>query len=315
MQNKLDRRAFLTHGTQTCLLLSGIASATKSFISAVEPFQRAGNPRLLLSLAAYSFRDYFNDRNPSRTQTSDKERRIDLFQFIDFCADHGCEGTELTSYYFPQNPAAEFLLSLKRHAFLRGIAISGTAVGNTFTLDPGEKRNEQIAMVKTWIDRAQILGAPHIRVFAGTASGISASEAKKRSIAGLEECADYAGTKGIFLGLENHGGIVAEADEVLEIVRAVKSTWLGVNLDTGNFRTNDPYGDIAKCAPFAVNVQLKSEITPKGGSKTQADLPRLVRILRAANYQGYVALEYEASDTPWTAVPPLLAKMKKAFAA
>lgn len=315
MQNKLHRRAFLTRGTQTCLLLSGIAAATKSFISAVEPFQRAGNPRLLLSLAAYSFRDSFNDGNPSRTQTSDKERRIDLFQFIDFCADNGCEGTELTSYYFPPDPTTDFLLKLKRHAFLRGIAISGTAVGNNFTLSPGQKRDEQITMVKTWIDRAQILGAPHIRVFAGSEAGISTSDAKRLCIAGLEECADYAATKGIILGLENHGGIVAEADAIIEIVRSVRSNWLGINLDTGNFRTNDPYGDIAKCAPFAVNVQLKSEITPKGGSKTQADIPRLVRILRAANYQGYVALEYEASETPWTAVPPLLAQMKRAFTA
>lgn len=96
-------------------------------------------------------------------------------------------------------------------------------------------------------------------------------------------------------------------------MRAVSSSWFGVNLDTGNFRTDDPYGDLAKGAPYAVNVQFKSEITPRGGTRQQADFTRLTRILRESNYQGYVALEYEAAESPWTGVPPLLDQMRTAF--
>ena len=51
----------------------------------------------------------------------------------------------LTSYYFPAAFDDAFLLKLKRHAFLRGVAISGTAVGNNFTHPPGDKRNSEIA--------------------------------------------------------------------------------------------------------------------------------------------------------------------------
>jgi len=40
-----------------------------------------------------------------------------------------------------------------------------------------------------------------------------------------------------------------------------------------------------------------------------------VKILRDANYQGYVALEYESKEDPWTAVPRLLKQMKELFAA
>jgi sugar phosphate isomerase/epimerase len=262
-------------------------------------------------LAAYSFRDYFKDVSHKRGTETDPARRIDLFQFVDFCAEHGCAGAELTSYYFPPELTDEFLLQLKRHAFLRGIAISGSAVGNNFTLPAGEKRDHEIAMVKKWIDHAALLGAPHVRVFAGSLpADMPRGQSVSLCISALEDCCDYAGSKGVFLGLENHGGIVAEPSGLLEIVKAVKSPWFGVNLDTGNFHTDDPYADLEKCAPYAVNVQLKAEITRRGRDAEPSDLPRLVRILREANYQGYVALEYESKEDPWTAVPVLLKRLR-----
>jgi sugar phosphate isomerase/epimerase len=308
----IRRRDFLK---TSCFTVAGTALLGVNRSSAIEPFNRTGAPSLALSLAAYSFRDYFKDANHKRETETDSAKRIDLFQFIDFCAEHGCQGTELTSYYFPANVDAGFLLKIKRHAFLRGVAISGTAVGNTFTEPPGSKRDQEIANVKRWIDHAAVMGAPHIRIFAGEApSRTSRDQAKALCIAAIEECCEYAGGKGIFLGLENHGGIVAEADPVLEIVRAVKSPWFGINLDTGNFHTDDIYGDLAKCAPYAVNVQVKTEISRRGQKKEPADMPRIIRILRDANYQGYVALEYEAAEDPWKAVPEVLKRLKKLLA-
>ena len=181
---------------------------------------------------------------------------------------------------------------------------------------PSDKRDQEIAHVRKWIDYAAIMGAPHIRIFAGAPpAGVSPGQAKSLCISAIEECCDYAGGKGIFLGLENHGGIVATAEEILEIVRGVKSPWLGVNLDTGNFHTDDPYADLVKIAPYAVNVQMKGEVHPRGKSEEPADLPRLVKILRDANYQGYVALEYESKEDPWTAVPRLVKQMKELFGA
>src|SRR5258706_5653938 len=242
-------------------------------------------------------------------------RHIDMFDFVDFCAAHGCEGAELTSYYFPTPITDDFLIRLKRHAFLRGVAISGSAVGNNFALPSGEKRSKEIKLVKDWVDHAALLGAPHIRVFAGPKPrDIDLADAKKLCIEGLNEPADYAGSKGIFLGLENHGGIVAEPDDLLEIVKAVKSPWLGVNLDTGNFQTDDPYADLARCAPYAVNVQLKVEITRRNKKSEPSDLSRLIRILRDANYQGYVALEYEGAEDPWQSIPGWLKRIKQAMA-
>jgi len=307
------RRQFLRTTLQAGVTVAGLELLGTDPLLAVEPLKRAGGARLLLSMAAYSFDAYLKG-SKRKSGGSESAKRFDLFQFIDYCAEHGCQGTELTSYYFPPDLTPEFLIKIKRHAFLRGIDISGTAVGNTFTDPAGAKRDREIANVKKWIDHAAVMGAPHIRIFAGAApSGTPRDQAVPLCISAIEECCDYAGSKGIFLGLENHGGIVSTAEEILEIVRAVKSPWLGINLDSGNFHTDDPYGDLVKIAPYAVNVQMKGEIHPRGKGAEPADLPRLVNILRDANYQGYVALEYESKEDPWTAVPQLLKQMRELF--
>jgi sugar phosphate isomerase/epimerase len=296
------------------LELSGATFGALALRSATgaEPFQRPGPSRLNLSLAAYSFRDFFK-----KDADVPAEQRMDFFKFIDYCAAQGCAGAELTSYYFDAGVTDEQLREIRRHAFIRGVSISGTAVGNNFALPRCEARDKEIAAVKLWIDRAVVLGAPHVRVFAGAAPReLPHEEAVKLCIEALQECADYAGTRGVFLGVENHGGIVARPEALLEIVRAVKSSWLGINLDTGNFHTADPYASLALCAPHAVNVQVKAEITPEGQKERQpADLARVVNLLRDANYQGWVALEYESKESPWTGVPPLLTKLRELISA
>ena len=293
--------------------VTGLGVALPFPLSGAPPRQRKGKARLNLSLAAYSFRDYFNTATHAQRRP-EGAKIIDMHDFIDYCADHELEGAELTSYYLDQKIDRAGLVALKRHAFLRGIAVSGTAVGNEFTLPKGEKRDAQIAHVKKWVDNAARMGAPHVRVFAGGALGQSLKEAQGLCIEALEEVGEYAGKQGIFLGIENHGGIVAEADSLLEIVKATRSDWVGINLDTGNFHTADVYGDITRCIPYAVNVQLKVEVRPRGArQKSQADIKRLVGILRDGGYQGFIALEYEAAPNPWVAVPEWLDQLKEAI--
>jgi sugar phosphate isomerase/epimerase len=297
------------HSRRQFLQLSALAAAAVPALHAIQPFARKGEARMRLSLAAYSFRDFLPDwRHPQKTP---REPAIDLFKFIDFCAAHGCAGTELTSYFFPHNPTDSQLRDIRRHAFLSGVTISGTSVGNNFAMPRGPALDAEIADVKKWIDRAAVLGAPHIRLFAGPEpKGADLTEIKRNCIAAIETCCAYAGERGIFLGLENHGGIVAQPEQLLEIIRSIDSPWLGINLDTGNFHVADPYAALEACAPYAVNVQVKLDIRPGPGKTPQpADFPRIVEILRKARYQGWVVLEYESAEDPWKAVPPALAQL------
>ncbi|MDX1951689.1 MAG: sugar phosphate isomerase/epimerase family protein [Verrucomicrobiota bacterium] len=300
----ISRRNFLTRSS----ILLGASFAPS--VIAIQPFDRK-SPRFMLALAAYSFRKYFKEAPQEKDSKVESVRQITLFDFIDYCSEHKVQGAELTSYYFPKTVTQEFLLKLKRHAFLQGVDISGTAVGNNLTLPSGEKRNEQLELVKAWVRHAQVMGAPHIRIFAGAVQGITREEGMQNCITALKELCAFAGQHGVILGLENHGGIVAEADDLLRIIKEVESPWLAINLDTGNFQTSDPYGDLAKCAPFAANVQFKVEIRPRNGQKEKADFPRLFKIMEEAKYRGYIALEYESAEDPYAAVPGLLEQMRR----
>lgn len=307
----VSRRRFFQAGALVGLGLSGRGFGCLGKVEAIEPFRRAGSPRFLLSLAAYSLRNYFIDNNRGRAVETDPVRRIDLFQFIDYCAQQGCDGVELTSYFFPAHADRDYFHKLKRYAFLKGLPVSGTAVGNDFVKGVAEEWKEQVDYVKRWVDYAHLMGAPHIRVFAGNRGDLELEKARDLVVTALRECADYAGDKGVMLGLENHDSLTGRAEDLIGILDAVDHSWLGINLDTGNFHTDDPYADMKACAPYSVNVQMKTEIRRDGKEeKEAADLPRITQILREANYQGYVALEYEAEQDPWEGVPNVLQRMK-----
>lgn len=296
----ISRRHFLS---------TSLGALTVTSLPAIEPIKRAGKSRMQLGVAAYSFREYFQWMKDKEQTPKGDRKPWSIIDFVDWCADNNVPGAELTSYFFPPDVDEAYLLELKRHCYLRGVQIAGTAVGNNFALPKGEKLDEQIAYTKKWIDHAATMGAPHIRVFAGAKpKELSEEEAVANCLEAYQECLDYAGKKGVFLGLENHGGIVAEPENLVKMVQAAKSPWAGINFDSGNFHTEDPYADLAKIAPYSVNVQLKMEISRKGTPKGEgepSDVARVLKILRDANYQGWFVLEYEKKDDPFVEVPKI----------
>ena len=275
---------------------------------AADPVQRSGSPLLKHSLAAYSFNRQLAKRG---TPEEIAKAEMTLEKFIEFCAAQGLGATELTGYYFPREISNAYLLNIRAITHRLGLSISGTAIGNDFCVAEGEARDKQLAECREWIDYAAIMGAPAIRIFAGKVpNGDTEEAAIERCAAGINESLKYAATKGVYLALENHGGITATPEQMLNIIRKVDSSpWFGVNFDSGNFQTEDPYADLAKIAPYAVNAQIKASIAP-GGKKQPADLPRIVDILKNAGYRGFVALEYEEQESPFEAIPKILDQLR-----
>lgn len=303
MHEKTNRRNFLTSSaaaTGAALWVSQSHTA-----HAMEPIERPFGARMKLSLAGYSYRKYMSEEKPPS---------MTIMDFLDECAKLGLGASEPTSYYFPNPVTTEFLLRFKHKAHLLGLDISGTAVGNTFTHPAGPEREKQLQLVRDWVDYSVIFGAPCIRIFAGQVpKDANKEQAIAWAIETTQEACKYASQKGVFLALENHGGIVSEPDDMLKIIEGVESDWFGVNLDSGNFNTDDPYKSLAMIAPYAVNAQIKIEIQPKGKEKIPADYDRIVGILGEAGYRGYVALEYEGKEEPKEAVPRHLEQMQKAI--
>ncbi|NBR05740.1 MAG: sugar phosphate isomerase/epimerase [Planctomycetes bacterium] len=271
---------------------------------AIEPIKRTGKALIKLSLAAYSFRKYLEFKGTNKPTMS-------LDQFAEYASEQGLGAIEPTSYYFPDT-SKEFFPKYKAFCTKLGLDISGSAVGNNFCIPDAAKLKEQMSSVNEWIERCSILGCKTIRIFAGTvAKGDTEDKAKERCINAIGQACDYAAKFGVILALENHGGITASVEQILSIVKAINHPYFGVNLDTGNFHTADPYGDLAKLAPYAVTAQIKTEIQKAGQKKEDADLKKLVEILKSVNYRGYMALEYEANEEPKTGVPKALEELKK----
>jgi sugar phosphate isomerase/epimerase len=285
----MNRRQFFA-----ATLASSSLAVLPSLMKAIDPIPRKGGPLLKLSIAAYSYRDFL---------TAKKQPAMTMEDFVDLAAELGLPAVEPTSYYFKDTSPA-YLASLKARCTRLGLDISGGAVGNKFTEADPAKLKDEIRKTKEWTERYSLLGAKTMRIFAGNAvKGEAEEQTRSRCIEAIQEVCDHASKHGVYMALENHGGIVSTAEQLLAIVKAVKHDWFGVNLDTGNFRSADPYADLEALAPFSVTVQVKTEIHRKGEKKEDADLRRIVAILRQAQYRGYVALEYEAAEDPRTAVP------------
>lgn len=289
------------------------AALGASSLPAIEPIKRTTPSKMELGVAAYGFRDYFEWSRDKKNKPKAGHEQITVLDFVNWCADNGVPGAELTSYFFPPDCDAGYCEKVRALADKRGVRITGSAIGNTYTNPPGEKRDAELAYTRKWVDFCAIMGAPHIRVFAGAApKGMSLEEGVKNCIETYQMALDYAATKKIYLGIENHGGIVAEPDQLIAIIKAAKSEYAGINFDSGNFHTEDPYADLAKIAPYTVNVQLKVDIKRKGATANEpSDIPRVIKILRDVNYSGWFTLEYERSDDPFANIPPVVAELKK----
>lgn len=309
----LSRREFtkaaLAGGAAVAAGLPAVAAAAEEKRRRTSPLH-APFKKMRLSLAGYSLRQYMQQNWP-RPRKSRTKPTMTIEDFVDYCGKLKLDGTEPTSYYFPRPLTVRYLKDLRARAKGLGLAISGTAIGNDFCLPEGKQRQRELRLCRQWIDYAAVLGAPAMRIFAGhVPRGGSETQAIKQAQKGINECLKYAAKKKVGLALENHGGITATPEQMLRIVDGVdESPWFGVNFDSGNFRTDDPYRDLAKIAPYAINAQIKVVVTRKG-KREPADLKKTLQILQDAGYRGWIALEYEEKN-PKKEIPGYVEKLRE----
>jgi sugar phosphate isomerase/epimerase len=240
-----------------------------------------------------------------------------ISDMLDFCADSGFEGVDITGYYFkgyPQVPSDEYLFQIKRKAFRLGLEISGTGVRNDFTIADKTKREQEVALVKNWIEVAAKIGAPVIRIFAGNQKneGITKEQVTEWMLKDIQTCVDYGKQHGVIIGLQNHNDFIQTAGQVIRIIETINSEWLGLILDTGSYRVLDPYEEIAKSVKYTINWQIKENVFINGAEK-ETDLDKLMGIIKSSGYKGYLPIETLGEGDPKIKVTALLAKLQKAM--
>ncbi len=289
------------HIKKTLLLpfLAGALLLSQLSIFAQQPIQREGGSHVRVSMQAYAFNKLLNDYNLRGG------KGMSLYDLMDFCAENNFDAVDLTGYYFPgypeKLPSDEFIYGIKKRAFELGLDISGTGVRNDFANPDPVKRAADVKHVKDWVDVAVKLGAPVVRIFSG-AKLPTGSENKWDSVANymaadIRECVAYAKDRGIIIAVQNHGDFLKTGDETLKLVKLVDSPWFGVIVDTGYFLTDDPYIDIAKVMPYAVNFLLKESPIPLG-SPVRIDLKRIMKIVKDSGFRGYMPIETLSARVP-----------------
>ena len=303
MSNQFNRRKFLA----SIIGMPVIATIYPGLNSVAAAVKDPGNISngLKTSLNAYSFNAPLTDGS------------MTISDMFDFCADSGFEGVDITGYYFegyPVVPPDEYLFQIKRKAVKLGLEISGTGVRNDFTIADEAKREQEVTLVKNWIEVAAKIGAPVIRIFAGNQKneGISKETVTEWMLKDLRTCVDYGKQHGVIIGLQNHNDFIQTAEQIIKIIEAVNSEWLGIILDTGSYRVNDPYEEISKSIRYTVNWQIKENVFINGAEQ-ETDMDKLMGIIKSSGYKGYLPIETLGPGDPKTKIISLFSKLKKAM--
>jgi len=276
---------------------------------------RRGNP---IAVSTYSFWRY------------NANSKLKIEDCIALAGDLGFDAVEILEKQMDRKDGA-YLRSLKRQALVSGLALCGLSTHQGFVSPDAQERKANVAITVASIELAYALGIPTVRVNTGRwgttedfdelmknrgmeppLPGYSDEDAFPWVIQSLEKCLPAAEKCGVVLGLENHWGLARTPEGLLRIVNAVRSPWLGVTLDTGNF-LEDPYGRLDKIAPRATYVHAKTYYGGGVWYTLDLDYGRIAAILRRHRYRGYISLEYEGQEDAATAIPKSLTLLRNAF--
>lgn len=303
----LDRRQFLG-----ATLLGAVGVSVPSIARPVAP------PKpFKLGISTYS---YWHFRTP----------KVPIETVIDEAARLEVEGVDILHRQMESEDNA-YLQRLKRHAFLNGVGLISLSIHQDFVSPDPAVRKQNIDHTIKCIELAYALGIPSIQLNSGRwktiqsfdelmakrgiepiLPGYTEDDGFKWCIDSIEQCLPKAQECGVTLALENHWGLTSTPEGLLRIRKAIDSPWMGVLLDTGNFLEN-PYDKLEKVAPYASFIQAK---TYYGGGEwytLDLDYKRIFNILRAANYNGYISLEFEGKEAAESGVRKSIAMLREAM--
>ncbi len=275
----------------TSLLFAVIFLLGSLFTTDLAAQKKKKSAPIIAGLNAYSFSDLMVAKD-----ARDKQQVYTLFNLLDWCASQQIKALDPTAYFFPtypEVPSDEYLKKIKDRAAELGIVLTGTGIRNDFASPDPKVRRTGIELAKKWIVAASKMGTPVVRLFSGEIP--KGYENKWKEVADTmifcyKECAAYAEQYGIKIGIQNHGDMLQTAEQCMYVLNGVNSKWAGLIVDIGNFKTEDPYKDIAAVVPYAVNWQLKESVFGIG-SPIPTDYKRLVQIIKDGGYKGYLPIE------------------------
>jgi sugar phosphate isomerase/epimerase len=240
-----------------------------------------GSPKFQISLAAWSMHRMFF------------AKQIDQLGMVDLTADLGIGGFEMVNTFFP-SPQYAYLKQLKQRADDRGVELLLIMCDGEGSMAGPEREKRLLAASNhhKWIDIAAVLGCHSIRCNTGAQPGDA--DALDRCVESFGALLEYADAAGINVLIENHWGLSSEPDWLMELMRRVDHPRFGTLPDFGNFPEEiDRYDAVERMMPRAKAVSAKCYDFDASGNETKVDFARMMGIVDAAGYHGWVGIEYE----------------------
>ncbi len=274
----LERRNFVTQSVQTVAGLS-LASASLQAAAKKQIFK--------ISLAQWSL---------NKTLFAKKLDNLDFAKTAKM--EFGIEGIEYVNQFFMDKAQDKtYLTEMKKRARdqgVRSVLIMCDREGNLGDADPA-KRKQAVENHQKWVEAAKFLGCHSIRVNAyGTGTY---EEHLKQAADGLRQLTEFAAPFKINIIVENHGGNSSNGAWLAGVMKQVNHPRCGTLPDFGNFRLAegkeyDRYQGVQEMMPFAKGVSAKATGFDEQGNCVETDYRKMMRIVLAAGYRGYVGIEY-----------------------
>lgn len=228
--------------------------------------------------------------------------------FLMLCRKLNLEGASLHLQNLPDR-STDYLKKVRRTYLDHGLSMAVFTVTTNFG-QPEAAHPKELEKAREAIQIAMFLGAPLLRVFAGSPpSEAERQRAFDRAVAGVRKVCEEAAQAGLPVGLQqhNHGALVRTGDEVIRFIRAVDHPNLVFLLDTGQFagsrgasaqpppelRQADFMESIRQTASLARYVRVKFYNPRPDGSEPWIDYDKVFDILRGVHYHGFLDIVYE----------------------
>lgn len=253
----------------------------------------AGEPLFRISLAQWSLhRRLFGRVDP----------KLDNLEFAATSRRLGIDAVEYVNAFFKDRAEDEaYLGEMKSRAEGEGVrSLLIMCDGEGQLGDPDRAQRERaVGNHHKWVRAARFLGCHSIRVNAASSGG--REEQARLAADGLRQLCEYADGHDLDVIVENHGGLSSDGSWLADVMRRVDHPRCGTLPDFGNFRIRDDewydrYRGVAELMPYAKAVSAKSHAFDEEGNETSTDYRRMLEIVVAAGYRGYVGVEYEGSE-------------------
>ena len=169
-----------------------------------------------------------------------------------------------------------------------------------------EKRDETIAEIREYIDLAQKLSTPYIRILGDLTAAPTTDFSDAIVLSALQELVPYAEEKGVTLLVETNG-VYADTGRLRDLLNQIPSDNIGALWDVHHpyrYAGESPEQTVQNLGAYIKYTHFKDSVMKDGKVEYrllgEGDLPidDIVRTLDSINFDGYLSLEWLKQYAP-----------------